>query len=116
MAFDAARLADPLTRDLMRRIVLVVDPAIDADFPGRRAAVVTIETKNGRREKILQPTRKGDPELPLTDEELEEKYRELAIPVIGGTHATAMLQHLWQLETKAGMAMYEDFAPGRASR
>ena len=32
---------------------------------------------------ILQPTRKGDPDAPLSDAELDEKYLELAAPVIG---------------------------------
>ena len=115
-AFDAARLADPVTRDLMRRIDLRVDPAIDADFPGRRAALVTIDTKDGRHSQILQTTRRGDPDLPLIDQELEEKYLELAVPVIGTAKATALLRHLWHLETKPSTVMNEDFAPGRASR
>jgi 2-methylcitrate dehydratase PrpD len=115
-AFDTARLTDPATRDLMRRIELRVDPAIDADFPGRRAAIVTIETKDGRRKQVLQTTRRGDPDLPLTDKELEEKYLELAVPVIGTAKAAALLRHLWHLETRPSTAMHEDFAPERASR
>ena len=115
-AFDAERLADPLTRALMQRIELVVDPAIDADFPNRRAAIVTIKTNDGRQKQFLQPTRRGDPELPLTDKELEEKYLELAVPVIGRTDATALLDHLWRLDAKSSTQMDEDFALARASR
>jgi 2-methylcitrate dehydratase PrpD len=98
-AFDAERIADPMTRDLMERIALKRDGDIDAGFPGRRAARVGIETRDGRREQFLQPTRKGDPELPLTDYELEEKYRELAIPVIGESKAAILLEHLWRLDS-----------------
>jgi len=115
-AFDAARIADPATRDLMQRIEVCLDPAIDADFPNRRAAIVTIKTKDGRREQVIQPTRKGDPELPLTDKELKEKYLELVIPVIGGANATVLLENLWQLDTRASTDMYEDFALERPSR
>ena len=39
-----------------------------------RAARVAIETHDGRSEDFLQPTRKGDPEAPLTDAELDDKF------------------------------------------
>jgi 2-methylcitrate dehydratase PrpD len=115
-AFDAGRIADPATRDLMRRIELTVDPGIDAAFPHRRAAIVTIKTKDGRREQINQPTRKGDPDFPLTDKDLEEKYLELATPVIGAAKAASLLARLWQLDARPSVDMHEDFAPGRPSR
>ena len=40
------------------------------------------------------PTRKGDPDAPLTDDELAEKYRELAEPVIGGEQSERLLAAL----------------------
>ena len=74
-----------------------VDAELDATFPRQRAARVAI-TARGRREELLQPTRKGDPDLPLTDAELEDKYMELAAPVLGGAEAKTLLARLWQLE------------------
>ena len=62
----------------MARIELTVDPEIDANFPGRRAARVTVTTHDGRTASHLQPTRKGDPELPLSDADLDDKFIELA--------------------------------------
>jgi 2-methylcitrate dehydratase PrpD len=88
----------------MSRIETGVDEKIDAAFPGSRAARVVIETKGGRREEVLQPTRKGDPELPLTDAELEEKYLELAVPVIGQSKAASLLQRLWTLDSQASLS------------
>jgi len=97
-AFEPGRLEDPATRDLMRRIELAVDPELDAAFPRQRAARVEIETRTGRREEFLQPTRIGDPDAPLTDAQLEEKYLELAGPVLGARRARALLARLWRLE------------------
>jgi 2-methylcitrate dehydratase PrpD len=96
-AFDPERISDQATRGLMRRISVGVDPELDATFPSQRAARVAI-TARGRREELLQPTRKGDPDMPLTDAELEDKYMELAAPVIGRDKAQALLKRLWQLE------------------
>jgi len=102
-AFEPPRLADPLTRELMQHIEVAVDPELDATFPAQRAARVAITTRDGRRAEHLQPTRKGDPDAPLTDAELEHKYMELASPVIGDEHARALLARLWQLEREGAL-------------
>jgi len=96
-AFEPDRLNDPATRALMQRIDKVLDPAVDAAFPGRRGARVTITLHDGRQLTRLQPDRKGDPELPLSDADLEGKLMELATPVIGEAQARALLVRIWQL-------------------
>lgn len=103
-AFTSQRLADLKVRELMKRIELSVDPTLDADFPHRRAARITIETQNGQKFEFLQPIRKGDPEQPLSDTELSEKYLELVQPILGDTKARALLQRLWALESAPTLA------------
>jgi 2-methylcitrate dehydratase PrpD len=95
-AFEPSRLSDPATRELMDRMSVSVDPELDATFPRQRAARVVIETRGGRCEEWLQPTRKGDPDAPLSDAELEGKFLELASPVLGAEPAKGLLSRLWQ--------------------
>lgn len=97
-AFEPDRLQDAATRDLMRRVDVAVDPQLDAAFPGQRAARVAIESRDGRREEFLQPTRIGDPDAPLSDAQLDAKYLELAGPVLGEAKAKTLLGRLWRLE------------------
>ncbi len=99
-AFEPTRLEDRATRALMENVEVVLDPELDATFPNQRAARVTVETADGRSETFYQPNRKGDPELPLSDRELDAKFLELAAPVIGKTQADALLARLWRLETE----------------
>ena len=96
-AFAPERLRDPKTRELMKKIRTSLDPELEAAFPAKRAARVAI-TARGRREEWLQPTRIGDPDAPLSDRALEEKYLELATPVIGEAKAKEVLTRLWRLE------------------
>ena len=96
-AFEPERLNDPATRALMQRIHKALDLAVDAAFPGRRGARVSITLRDGRQLTLLQPDRKGDPELPLSDADLEGKLMELATPVIGEAQARALLARIWQL-------------------
>lgn len=98
-AFQQERIFHPRTTGLMQKIDTAIDPELDATFPRQRAARVSIETKGGKREELLQPTRKGDPDLPLSDREVEDKYTELAAPVIGAEKAKDLLQRLWRLES-----------------
>jgi 2-methylcitrate dehydratase PrpD len=100
-AFEPPRLEDAGTRSLMKRVELELDAGIDAAFPAQRAARVAIEARDGRRGEHLQPTRKGDPDLPLSDAELEAKYLELAAPVLGEEKARALLARLWKLERES---------------
>ncbi|MET0964530.1 MAG: MmgE/PrpD family protein, partial [Noviherbaspirillum sp.] len=103
-AFEPERLSDAATRALMQKIELSVDAELDAAFPGRRAARVSIHLRDGRVLTHLQPTRKGDPESPLTDSELEQKYLELAVPVLGQDAAGVLLAKLNTLDTMSSLA------------
>lgn len=98
-AFTHERLNDSSVRRLMQCFELRTDPAINAAFPGQRAARVVAHTTDGRRLEFFQPTRKGDPDLPLTDVELAHKYRELAEPIVGRAAADRLLAALWNLES-----------------
>jgi 2-methylcitrate dehydratase PrpD len=96
-AFGPERLNDSATRALMQRITKALDPEVEAAFPGRRGARVVVTLRDGRCLTLLQPDRKGDPELPLSDTDLEGKLMELATPVIGESEARALLARIWQL-------------------
>jgi 2-methylcitrate dehydratase PrpD len=96
-AFSPQRLADETTKRVMQKISVSVDAELEAAFPAKRQARVAIQGKNGRAE-WLQPTRIGDPDAPLSDRALEEKYFELVAPVIGEAKAREVLQSLWRLQ------------------
>jgi 2-methylcitrate dehydratase PrpD len=64
---------------------------------------VEIELNDGRKLEHFQPYRKGDPELPLTDEELNDKFTELAEPVLGKAAAASLLKQLWDTEKLASV-------------
>lgn len=98
-AFSEERLADSGTRELMARIDLDVHPDLDAQFPGQRAALVRIDTMDGQTYEYLQPTRKGDPDMALTDDELQDKFDELVQPVMGAEAAACVARSLWQLDS-----------------
>src|SRR5262245_4842891 len=110
------RLNDPQLRALMGKVELAADTEMSRNFPRQRAARVEIETVDGRKLAHLQETRKGDPELPLSDAELDGKFIELAAPVVGKAAATALLKDLWSLEKRKNVEFdHGERAPARAA-
>nr|WP_246526819.1 MmgE/PrpD family protein [Plastoroseomonas hellenica] len=91
-AFAPARLADPLLRAFMAKVSVSLAPDLADAYPGRRAARIRLELRDGRVFDHEQPTRKGDPEDPLTDPELDAKFHELVAPVLGEAGAAALFQ------------------------
>ena len=64
--------------------------------------------------KHFQPTRKGDPEMPLSDDEVNEKFLELAMPVIGEVKSRELLEALWSLDKRPNVEF--DFASRSRAR
>lgn len=86
-AFEPAALSDPAIRADMAKVTVSLDPELADAYPARRAARVRIALRDGTVLERLQPTRKGDPDAPLSDAELTAKFRELVIPAVGAEAA-----------------------------
>jgi len=77
-AYASERLADPRTREIAARTELYVDDEMEAAYPARFGARVTVELRNGERYERHELDPHGTPEQPCTDEELTQKFRRLA--------------------------------------
>lgn len=75
-------VTDPAIRDLMSRVELRHDPELDREFPASRPSVLRIHLAGGETLEVHNHYRRGDPERPLSDAELETKFRELTSPVL----------------------------------
>lgn len=82
-AFLEKALANPQIYSMEEKIELVIDPECAAKFPLHRSAKVEIEMNDGTIYQHHQLTRHGDPDEPLSDQELVDKFHELAEPRVG---------------------------------
>jgi 2-methylcitrate dehydratase PrpD len=91
--FEEPKAFDPAITSLRDRIELEADPSL----PGR-SAVVTLRLKDGRSyvEHIDHPT--GNPERPMTDDDISAKFRALADGILPRTQAEELLGALWNVE------------------
>jgi 2-methylcitrate dehydratase PrpD len=76
--FQLSKVRSEEVRRMMKRIEYAVDPDLDETFPKQWCATAEVFTKKGKRyfTKIEYP--KGDPENPLSWEELIEKFHDLS--------------------------------------
>lgn len=90
--FGPESLADPAVRALIARTEVRVDPEIQGRYPGEWGCRITVTSDSG--ERYTQSTRfpKGDPENPLTLEELRGKFRSM----VAGTSYAAKAEGLIQ--------------------
>jgi 2-methylcitrate dehydratase PrpD len=77
-AFQPETIGHPAVRDLARRVEAVHDPSLDPAFPREWPAWVTIRMRDGRELTARVQNARGDPENPLTRDELRAKFAALA--------------------------------------
>jgi 2-methylcitrate dehydratase PrpD len=75
--FSDDLIAEPALRDLMLRTTARLDPELNARAPQELPARVRMHLKDGRQIERLVLSAKGDPEAPLTEQELTDKFTSL---------------------------------------
>jgi 2-methylcitrate dehydratase PrpD len=93
-----------LIRQVLARTEVVPDAELNKLYPAKFPARVTITLDDGTKltETVLLP--KGDPGAPLSDDELEAKYRDNAEPLLGKAGAMALRDAIWRLDGAPDMA------------
>ena len=114
-AFSEDLLKDQSLRTLMDKVDFTVDEQLTSEFPKRRAAHVAIETTGGDTFEHYSPTRKGDPDNPLTDTELAGKFLELTEPALGDG-AALLLDALWRLDEARDLVSLPIHSTGAAAQ
>lgn len=99
-AFTDDKLADKSVRALMAKVDVTIDDKAEAAFPMHRSATVYIELVDGKRLCHHSPTRKGDPDHPLSDQELEDKFLELTQVQLGSDEQKSLIAKVWALDAQ----------------
>lgn len=71
------RRSEPAIDDLSRKVQVLGDDELDHEFPDRYTTIVEVDTR-GQTIKQMVRYAKGCPENPLTEDELQAKFRKLS--------------------------------------
>jgi len=96
--FNELTLVDPTIQSLMSQVELIDDPEVSALYPAKWPAIVEITDKAGQsfRQRTDYPA--GDPENPISQTDLEHKFRELASSHFGVARVEELITVIRHLE------------------
>lgn len=96
-AYSEDAVSDPQIQAIARRVIVREDPELTAMLPDVRPARVEVKLRTGSSltESIKRP--RGGFDNPLTEDELEEKFRRLAGMTLPGPSVTALEKMLGTL-------------------
>jgi len=75
--FQLSTIQSRPVREMMRKVVCIVDPELDRTFPKQWRATAEILTEDEKRYSTTVEYPKGDPENPLSWEEMIERFHDL---------------------------------------
>lgn len=97
-SFEPQRYLDPSLRPLMNRIRVSEHPEFTRRFPQELLSEIEVVTRSGARltERAAYP--RGHTRNPMTDADVQAKFRDLSADVLAPAQVDAALTALWRLE------------------
>jgi 2-methylcitrate dehydratase len=98
--FTPERMALADVRGLMTKVTVQEDPAYTEPYHALIASRLEITTTSGKRHtgEVRQP--KGHYENPMTDAEVEAKFRRYAAPLLSTKAPDSIIKRVWTLESE----------------
>ena len=92
--YSERNLSDPL----LQRLMACTTISVDAALPRGVSCRMTMTMNDGRRHVAQVDFPKGSVEVPMSDAEIEEKFRGLATDIVGKQNADAIVQKVHGVE------------------
>jgi 2-methylcitrate dehydratase len=99
--FAPARIQDAALRPLIKKLTVVEEPEFTRRYPAESCTRIEVTTTDGRLVAAETRHPKGHSGNPLTDAEVEEKFRGLAAGALEAKGCDRVLAETWTLENAA---------------
>lgn len=113
--FTPEVVADANLRALASRVRVEIDPALERAYPKLRTAALDLTTVDGRLLQAEVPIARGEPEIPLSQEDLEAKFLDNASAALSEEQARAIIAEVQALDTRDSCTSLLDLLAGRAA-
>ena len=102
--FSEERIADPRLQELVRKVDVRPDPECDKDYYPGTPSIVEVVMDSGEKysSKVIHP--RGSYRNPMSDQEIEEKFKNLVNPYLTPGQIGEGLEMLWNLEKQADIS------------
>lgn len=96
--FAQSRIADRALGPLIKKLTIVEEPEFTRRYPAESCSRIEAKTTDGRRVAAQTNYPKGHCQNPLSDREVEGKFRGLAVGALGAQGCARVLDEIWNLE------------------
>jgi 2-methylcitrate dehydratase len=90
---------DPKVRQLISKVETQGDAELAKDFPAKWTCIVEIKTKDGKVHTLKLDLPKGGPGNPLTDQEIESKFRNMASKLMPASQVDQIIKTVYGLDS-----------------
>jgi 2-methylcitrate dehydratase len=97
-SFGPTRLKDPVLQGLMKKVRVVRQPEFVVRYPAAMPTRVTVRTESGKTYAKQVDVPLGHPGNPLSDREIEKKFRRLASGRLGRARIDRLIEFVWALD------------------
>ncbi|MFQ5902703.1 MAG: MmgE/PrpD family protein [Candidatus Binatia bacterium] len=97
-SFSSQRISDPRLRQLLQKIKVHRNAEFSAKYPEAMTCEMKFKLNSGKVIRARRSHARGHPKNPMTDAEVESKFRTLTAPVLPRSRANRILKRLWHLE------------------
>lgn len=97
--FSMEKIQDPSIQELASRVEVVFDKELDLLYDDKWPSIVEIYRKDGSKVEHRKDIPKGEPEFPVSDDELFSKFLDLALDTVSRSDAEEIWDLLFQLDT-----------------
>ena len=97
-SFGPKRLHDPAVRDLMKKIRVVQQPELVGCYPKTMPTRITVKTETEKTYMRQADVPVGHPGNPMSDRDLEAKFRRLAAGRLNRSRIDRLIEFLWNLD------------------
>ncbi|HLK55031.1 MAG TPA: MmgE/PrpD family protein, partial [Chthonomonadaceae bacterium] len=102
-SFDDAHLHDEKLLALVQKIEVKANAELNKKYPEGIPNLIRIHTRDGRTLEKEVTFPRGHARNPLTDQEVEQKFRTLAAPRLSGAKIEEILDRCWNLDRQANI-------------
>lgn len=99
-AFDEASLMDADIRSACKKVRVEFDREIDAGYPNKFSAKVTLTLRGGRKEAATVWNPLGSPDRPFTSDEMRNRFRKLTATMLEPPVQDALIEAVDNLDAE----------------
>jgi 2-methylcitrate dehydratase PrpD len=96
--FQLSTIQSKPVKDMMRKVECIVDPELDRTFPKQWRATAEILTEEEKSYSTTVEYPKGDPENPLSWEEMKERFHDLTGQIMKKEQRLKIVEELERLD------------------